>query len=57
MMLSQVQVQLVGECNCLVKKMSINLRSIKVKEKNCITVCMLRTVVISWVLCVSTAHL
>lgn len=31
-MLSQVQVQLVGGCNCLVKKMYINPRSIKVKE-------------------------
>lgn len=41
MMLSQVQIQLIGGCNCLVKKVYINLRSIKVKENNFITVCVL----------------
>lgn len=41
MVLSQVQVQLVEGCNCLVKKMYTNLRYIEVKEKTFITVCVL----------------
>jgi len=41
MTLSQVQVQLVGGYSCLVKRMYVNLTSIKVKENNFITVCVL----------------
>lgn len=38
----QLQVELTGGCNCMVKNMHINLSSIKVKGKNLITVCMLK---------------
>lgn len=48
MMLSQEQVELVGGCNCLVKKTYIRPRSIK--EFHNIFVMCWRTSVISWVL-------